>query len=137
MAPPETKSPVGHETRDTNVRLVVLFGLGTAIVTVLVLLTMWVFYGYTMRREASRDRPAPPLAGEREPLMGPRLQVSPAQDLREMRESEDEYLNTYGWMDPERGIVRVPIDRAMDLLLEKGLPAREGGEASPTEEVIP
>ena len=33
-------------------------------------------------------------------------------------------LNSYGWVDPKAGVVRIPIDRAMDLLLQKGLPVR-------------
>jgi hypothetical protein len=30
------------------------------------------------------------------------------------------------WIDPEKGVVRIPIDRAMDLLVERGLPVRAG-----------
>jgi hypothetical protein len=54
----------------------------------------------------------------------PRLQISPSDDLRTLREREDTDLNTYGWVDRSRGVVRIPINRAMDLLLERGLPVR-------------
>lgn len=131
----ESATSLGHETRDANARKVALFGLAVAVVTVLVLVVMWGLFGFFIRLEASRDRPAPPLAAEREPPMGPRLQVAPARDLEEMHASEDEYLNSYGWINTERGIVHVPIERAMDLLLEQGLPVRESGESGAAQEV--
>jgi hypothetical protein len=57
----------------------------------------------------------------------PRLQGQPTKDLVEMRREEDEALSTYGWVDPQAGVVRIPIDRAMDRVLERGLPARPAG----------
>jgi hypothetical protein len=52
----------------------------------------------------------------------PRLEVKPGAGLAELRAAEDEVLNSYGWIDRNKGTVRVPIDRAMQLLLERGLP---------------
>ena len=50
-----------------------------------------------------------------------------------MRAEEDQILGSYGWIDRERGIVRVPIDRAITLLAQKGLPTRaEGADAGLT-----
>ncbi len=43
-----------------------------------------------------------------------------------MREEEDALLNTYGWVDPQRGIVRIPIEQAMALVVQQGLPVRAG-----------
>jgi hypothetical protein len=37
---------------------------------------------------------------------------------------EDELLNNYGWVDQDAEVVRIPIERAMELLLERGLPTR-------------
>jgi hypothetical protein len=39
-------------------------------------------------------------------------------------------LTTYGWMDQNAGVVRLPIERAKELILERGLPVR-GAEAAP------
>lgn len=36
-------------------------------------------------------------------------------------------LNSYGWIDRSNGIVHIPIDRAMELILQRGLPARTNG----------
>jgi hypothetical protein len=42
--------------------------------------------------------------------------------LAELRAAEDGDLNSCGWVDRNAGIVRIPIDRAMQLILERGLP---------------
>jgi hypothetical protein len=60
------------------------------------------------------------------------LQIHPAHYLEQLRQGEDEKLNSYGWVDQKAGTVRIPIDRAMDLLIEKGLPVRAGSPPKPT-----
>ena len=54
----------------------------------------------------------------------PRLQVSAPKDLKQYKAAQEEILNSYGWVDQKAGIVRIPIDRAMDILVQKGLPVR-------------
>jgi hypothetical protein len=54
----------------------------------------------------------------------PQLQEHEVLDLKAIRAAEDQVLNSYAWMDPEKGVVRIPIGRAMDLLAERGLPSR-------------
>jgi len=56
----------------------------------------------------------------------PRLQVSPPVDLEAFRAREEVELNSYGWIDRASGIVHIPIEQAMDLLVQKGLPVRRG-----------
>ena len=56
----------------------------------------------------------------------PPLQVSPPVDLEAFRARENAELTSYGWINRSSGAVRVPVDRAMDLLLQKGLPTRSG-----------
>jgi hypothetical protein len=46
----------------------------------------------------------------------------------ELRTAEDTDLNSYGWVDRTAGIARIPIDRAMQLLLERGLPDVGAGQ---------
>ncbi|HEV3263716.1 MAG TPA: hypothetical protein VG013_43175, partial [Gemmataceae bacterium] len=55
----------------------------------------------------------------------PRLEVTPAVDLQAVRAAEEKELSTYGWVDQQKGVVRLPIDRAIDLLAQKGLPSRQ------------
>jgi hypothetical protein len=55
----------------------------------------------------------------------PRLQVDPAADLIELRAREDARLHTYGWVDKKAGVIHIPIERAMDLVLQRGFPVRD------------
>jgi hypothetical protein len=54
----------------------------------------------------------------------PKLQLSPPRDMEEFRKKEDEALKNYAWVDRTKGIVRIPVERAMELTLQRGLPAR-------------
>jgi hypothetical protein len=58
----------------------------------------------------------------------PRLETAPVVDLRKIREAEDQSLTSYGWIDRKNGVVRIPIARAIDMLAERGLPARRETE---------
>src|SRR4051812_28868569 len=45
--------------------------------------------------------------------------------LKQLRATEDARLTTYGWLDRENGVVHIPIDRAIDMVLQRGLPTRK------------
>ena len=64
--------------------------------------------------------------------LAPRLQPSPETEMNEMLAAEERELSTYGWVDCERGIVRVPIDRAIDELAARGLPQFETAAPPPS-----
>lgn len=61
----------------------------------------------------------------------PRLQVTAPRDLKSYRQDQDKILQSYGWVDSQGGVVRIPVDRAMDLLLKKGYPVRGSSPAIP------
>lgn len=54
----------------------------------------------------------------------PALQTNAVQDLQQFRASEETKLRSYGWVDKNAGVVRIPIERAMDLIAAQGLPVR-------------
>ena len=114
-----------------NIRAILGFGAGLIVSAIAIHLVVWLLFQYFSGREAARLAPVYPLAiGEanRQPPE-PRLQTNPRDDLRALRAHEDELLNNYGWIDKPAGIVRIPIDEAMRLTLERGLPVRtEGGK---------
>jgi hypothetical protein len=62
----------------------------------------------------------------------PQLEVNERTELNDIRLREEDTLSTYGWVDKDAGKVHIPIDRAMDLLVERGLPVRESGTAMAT-----
>jgi hypothetical protein len=57
----------------------------------------------------------------------PRLQEDDVRDMRELRTYEDSQLDNYSWVDKNTGSVRIPITRAMQLIVQRGVP---GGNAS-------
>lgn len=60
----------------------------------------------------------------------PHLQLAPEEDLQHFRARENGELNTYAWIDRTAGVVRIPIDRAMEMLLQRGLPTRSDTNVS-------
>ena len=54
----------------------------------------------------------------------PRLQPQPFKDVYLLRQGQNDRLDSYGWVDKEAGVVHIPIDRAMELTLQHGLPVR-------------
>jgi hypothetical protein len=59
----------------------------------------------------------------------PQLQVVPGLDLREIRAEEAKQLDGYGWVDQRQGLVHVPIDDAIKMLVDQRLPARDAEAA--------
>jgi hypothetical protein len=111
-----------YERRDLSPRVIGLFLAGLVLATAAVLLLNWGLFDYFATRQTRTDQPPSPLADVRQIPPEPRLQVSGAADLAAFRAKEEAELKSYGWIDRNAGIVRIPIDRAMDLLLQRGLP---------------
>lgn len=74
-------------------------------------------FGHAAQRAASADSKLVP---------EPRLQLDPKMDLTMLRAAEAKTLASLAWVDKDKGVVQVPIERAMQMLLAKGLPARQG-----------
>ena len=55
----------------------------------------------------------------------PNLQAQPPVDLAEFRARQEQILTTYAWIDRDKGVVRIPIERAIDLVAERGLPVHK------------
>jgi hypothetical protein len=110
-----------HEVRDVQTRPIVTFAVGLIMLTGVVLLLMgWLFH-YFAERQAKLDVPTSPLALTQEGPPEPHLEVVLDQELRKVRADEQAMLHSYGWVDQQAGTVRIPIDRAMTLLTERGL----------------
>jgi hypothetical protein len=125
MAP---DSSVHHETSDANANAVLAFGLGLLVSGVVILLLVWLLFGYFAHRQATSGMREFPLATDHQDRLPPKpqLQTNPRQDLSDLRASEDAILNTYGWVDKTGNVVRIPIADAMKKAVERGLPARQG-----------
>jgi hypothetical protein len=122
----------GHETTDVRPSYIGVFALALILMIALVLVVLH----WTMRRlEAVAERADPvasPLAGDQAPPE-PRLQADTVAELASVRREEDQRLMSYGWIDRQARIVRLPIERAIDILVERGLPEPKGPVELPRE----
>ena len=84
--------------------------------------TFWLFNGQQQVSDQAAQKY--PLAVGRQSIPpGPRLQTQPFKDIHLLRQSENARLEGYGWVDQAAGVTRIPIERAMDLTIQRGLPA--------------
>ncbi len=118
VAPPGASVDAGHELRDVRVWPIVGAGVGLFTLAVVVHLAMLLVLNVFAARESKESPPANPLAGAYGPKAPPqpRLQTEPRGDLEQLHAAEDAALETYGWVDKPAGVVRIPIERAMDLV---------------------
>lgn len=86
----------------------------------------WFFEGRQQAANAAAQK-FPLAVGQAKVPPAPSLQHQPFQDIFMLRQSESTRLGGYGWVDKEGGVARIPIDRAMELTLQRGLPVRAGG----------
>jgi hypothetical protein len=122
----ETRQPhnprIGHETTDVNVWAVGKFAIGLVIVCVVsIALLFGLLKFFQSREETSVANTVDPVKLFPEP----QLQKTPILDLKAIHAEEDKLLNGYAWVDPKQGIVRIPVDRAIEVLAKRGLPTRE------------
>jgi hypothetical protein len=122
-----------YEHTDIDVNVGYKSGLWLAVAVVIsvaiVYGTFWFFAGQEKAANAAAQK-YPLAVGQTKQPPSPNLQTQPFSDVYHLREAEAEKLSTYGWVDKEGGITRLPVDRAMEVMLQKGFPARaEGGNA--------
>jgi hypothetical protein len=133
IKPDEIRNPeTHHEARTYNTRGVLLFLAFMVVFALFIHLAvrgLMVIYSRSaplMRTAQNPIMAAPPATSPPAPV----LQPDPVADLHQMRAQEDQILQGYAWIDQGAGKVRIPIARAMQLLIERGLPNVSG--AAPT-----
>lgn len=123
-APPDVT--LGHEERDVRARPIVLAVVGLAVICVAAFVLMHLLFNVLAAMQSKETAAPSPLAGAyglKQPPE-PRLQTSPIHDLHELRARDAAALHEYAWVDRDAGVVRIPIERAIAVLAERGLPAR-------------
>jgi hypothetical protein len=117
---------LGHETTDAEIGPLIKFAVFLAVTTTVCALIVVGLYKYLDRRETAEKAGRYPLAADvaRTLPPPPRLQTYPFYDLKDLRGDENRVLEQYGWVNKNAGIVRIPIERAIDVLAQKGLPYR-------------
>ncbi|MPZ17995.1 MAG: hypothetical protein GEV06_08795 [Luteitalea sp.] len=125
----------GHERSDVDVSRSHWVVIGSAVFLAVVMAAMWLMFRWMEGRLASADQPLPIVterqAGQDRQPPEPRLLVDEPADLAGVREDEAAVLNSYGVVDRAQGSWRVPIDRAMTLLVERGVPTSPRAASAP------
>jgi hypothetical protein len=122
----------GYEDSDVSVSRLFAFAGGVVALVVLGVLGSAAVFHFFVRHQPLGP-PASPFEDVRTVPPEPRLQTTAPLDLKRYRDDQEKTLEGYGWVDSQAGIVRIPVDRAMELLLQKGYPVRgssaaEGGQ---------
>lgn len=137
----ESPTAPGHgdyERQDISARGIFYFLAGLAAAAVLIHFLLAGLYAYLDKRERGNQPPVNPLVSNapadtrkvpaKYPDMAfpdPRLETDERTQLNNIRLAEEQKLNSYEWIDQKAGTVRIPIERAMDLLAQRGLPVRQ------------
>jgi hypothetical protein len=122
MSDTEPSPNLGYETTDVSaMTLLVWVGFLVAVIA-LAGVAAWVYFDVLAGWAALRDPKVSPLSPvESQMPPEPRLIVKEHQDLLSVQKQEEEVLDSYAWVDKDRGIVRIPIARAMELIAQEGL----------------
>jgi hypothetical protein len=125
----KSKVPVdasaGWEKRDVNIKGLFQFAFWMAVVLIVTMLGMsFTFSSYKKAMPLGPTMSPMVKEGGRMIPSGPLLQVHPHDELEAYCSAQQQNVTTYAWIDQPSGVVRIPVDRAMELILAKGLPAR-------------
>ena len=145
----ESNNAQGHgdfERRDIGGAGVIYFFVGIVAATLALAFLLVGLYKYLDKRNQAEQAPVNPLVTNvptdtrhvpadypDSAFPEPRLENNERTQLNDVIASEEQTLNSYGWVDEKTETVRIPIDRAMDLIAQRGLPVRpQEAAASPT-----
>jgi len=134
------------EHQDLSPTSVYAFLTGLAVAGILVYFVLWGLYHYLDAYQRNHQPPqnplvqseadtrnVPPQAIQKFPQ--PRLEKNERVEINDFLLKEEQTLNSYGWVDQKDGVVRLPIDRAMQLIAQRGLPTTPRVGAVPPSEV--
>ncbi len=128
--PPPGGPNDGYERSDADASALLKWAIGLFVVMVAVFVSMAWLFGF-FGKVQSLGKPASPFENARVLPPKPRLQVEPRAELHAYCAGQVQLLNSYGWADQHNGFVRIPVDRAMELTLQQGLPARAAADIPP------
>lgn len=143
-------SKMGFEPKDLSPSSVYGFLAGLFVAAVLVAFVLWGFYDFMDRYERSQQPPQNPLVQPTrvetrqippqtiQKFPQPRLERNERLEINDFLLKEEDTLDSYGWVDQKAGVVRIPIERAMQLIAQQGLPTTpKAGTIPPAEGQAP
>ena len=143
---PEHNPELDFEHQDLSPNAVYAFLTGLAVAGILIYFVLWGVYHYLDSYQRSHQPPQNPLVQssadtrhiapqEIQKFPQPRLEKNERVEIDDFRLKEEQTLNEYGWVDQKDGVVRIPIDRAMQLTAQRGLNTIPKAGAVPASEV--
>lgn len=137
----------GFERQDLSPRGIYFFLVALAAGMALVAVLLWVAYHAMDAYESQHQPSQSPLVPQTQvdtrqvspdvinPFPQPRLERNERLEINEFRLREEQALESYGWVDQKAGVARIPIDRAMQLIAQRGLPTTPKTGSVPPSEV--
>jgi hypothetical protein len=144
----------GHETEfeheDLGTRGIFAFMIGLVVSGVIIYFIIVGMYSFLDRYERSQMTTASPLVAPSDTMSrvmtpdevdklfkengAPMLETNERGQLRDFLMDQEKQLNSYGWVDEKAGVAHIPIERAMELIKQRGLPVypQGGADASAT-----
>jgi hypothetical protein len=134
MSEERAHTEVEYEPRDLSALGILGFLAGLAIVGFVLQIILVGVYSYLDQYTKKHEPPVNPLVTITNPdtrnptpqttqeFPQPRLETNEVGQLRDRRVLEESILDSYGWVDQKAGTAHIPIDRAMDLIAQRGLP---------------
>lgn len=150
MTEEETKHEHGEEAyehQDLSAQAIYAFLISLLVGGLIIYFVVWGMYRFMDARTREHEPPPNPLVrqtktdtrvvapDEIKKFPEPRLEKNERVEINDFRLKEEQTLNSYGWVDEKAGIVHIPIDRAMQLLAQQGLPTTAKAGTVPTSEV--
>jgi hypothetical protein len=143
------QNSLGFERQDLGSKPVIAFIVSVVVIGVLVYYVIWGIFHFLDAYQRKNQKPMSPMmqveqdtresdqAKTHEKIQQkfpePRLEDNERTELNDFRYSEEERLNSTGWMDQSAGVAHIPITRAMELVAERGLPTvPQAGTAPPS-----
>jgi hypothetical protein len=131
----------GFEQEDLSSRSALYFLAGLVLVCLVVYLIVFGMYRFLDSYATAHQPPMSPMVTPEadtravtpenaETFPQPRLEENERTQFRSFIEDQDQKLATYDWLDKDKGTVRIPIDRAMELIEQRGLPVHAEGASS-------
>jgi hypothetical protein len=129
LNPPERElrnDDVRFEPKDVSHNNVILTGAVLLILVWAVVGLLFFYFSYLSHHRAEvSPRAIPYEQGAQKLPPEPRLQASPTADLQALRAKENDVLTHYRWIDRSKGLVGIPIDRAIELIAQRGIPPQK------------
>ena len=144
---PERTPEMEYEHQDMSPWSVYAFLIGLAMAGIVVYFALWGFYRFLEAREEKRQAPQNPMvqpskaetrvvpSDEYKKFPEPRLERNERLEINQFLLQQEEVLDSYGWVDQKGGVVHIPIQRAMELIVQRGLPTTPRAGSVPPSEV--